>query len=59
LQVRKPELVYDLPAGGKRMLQKADGYRYTFVSGIEVMRDGVASGALPGRLIRGARLRPE
>jgi N-acyl-D-amino-acid deacylase len=59
LRVRKPELVYDLPAGGKRMLQKADGYRHTFVSGVEVMRDGEASGALPGRLIRGARPRPE
>jgi N-acyl-D-aspartate/D-glutamate deacylase len=59
LRVRKPELVYDLPAGGKRMLQKADGYRHTFVSGVEVMRDGEASGVLPGRLIRGARPRPE
>jgi N-acyl-D-aspartate/D-glutamate deacylase len=41
------------------MLQKADGYRHTFVSGVEVMRDGEASGALPGRLIRRARPRPE
>jgi N-acyl-D-aspartate/D-glutamate deacylase len=58
LRVRKPELVYDLPAGGKRMLQKADGYRHTFVSGTEVMRDGEATGELPGRLIRGERPRP-
>jgi N-acyl-D-aspartate/D-glutamate deacylase len=58
LKVRKPELVYDLPAGGKRMLQKAEGYRYTFVSGVEVMRDGQASGVLPGRLIRGPRPAP-
>ena len=58
LRVRKPDLVYDLPAGGKRMLQKADGYRHTFVSGTEVMRDGEATGELPGRLIRGERSRP-
>jgi N-acyl-D-aspartate/D-glutamate deacylase len=55
LRVRKPELAYDLPAGGKRMLQRADGYRHTFVSGVEVMREGVAIGQRPGRLIRGAR----
>ncbi len=58
LRVRKPELAYDLPAGGRRMLQKADGYRHTFVSGIEVMRDGEATGVLPGRLLRGARPAP-
>jgi N-acyl-D-aspartate/D-glutamate deacylase len=58
LRVRKPQLVYDLPAGGKRMLQKADGYRHTFVCGVEVMRDGEATGALPGRLVRGAQGAP-
>jgi N-acyl-D-aspartate/D-glutamate deacylase len=58
LRVRKPELAYDLPAGGKRMLQKAEGYRRTFVSGVEVMCDGAATGALPGRLVRGARSAP-
>jgi N-acyl-D-aspartate/D-glutamate deacylase len=40
------------------MLQKADGYRHTFVSGTEVMRDGEATAELPGRLIRGERPRP-
>ena len=58
LRARKPELAYDLPAGGKRMLQKADGYRHTFVSGVEVMRDGDATGELPGRLVRGAQRAP-
>jgi len=55
LNVHKPEMVYDLPAGGRRIIQKADGYRHTFVSGVEVMRDGEATGALPGRLVRGAQ----
>ncbi len=55
LRVLKPELAYDLPAGGRRMLQRAEGYRHTFVSGVEVMHDGVATGALPGKLVRGAQ----
>jgi hypothetical protein len=40
------------------MLQKAEGYRHTFVSGVEVMCDGAATGALPGGLVRGARSAP-
>jgi N-acyl-D-amino-acid deacylase len=55
LRVLVPTLAYDLPAGGRRMLQKAAGYRHTFISGVEVMRDGEATGALPGKLIRGAQ----
>jgi N-acyl-D-amino-acid deacylase len=55
LRVLAPELVYDLPAGGRRMQQKAEGYRHTFVSGLEVMRNGEPTGELPGRLVRGAR----
>ena len=57
LGVTWPEIVYDLPAGGRRLVQRATGYRHTFVAGIETMRDGMATGALPGRLIRGARSR--
>ena len=53
LRARLPRLVYDLPAGGKRLVQHAEGYRSTFVSGVEVMRDGEATGELPGRLVRG------
>jgi N-acyl-D-aspartate/D-glutamate deacylase len=58
LSLQKPHLVYDLPAGGRRIIQKATGYRHTFVSGQEVMRDGEATGVLPGRLVRGARQAP-
>jgi N-acyl-D-aspartate/D-glutamate deacylase len=55
LRLRRPTVVYDLPAGGKRMVQRAEGYRHTFVAGVEVMVDGQPTGALPGRLVRGAR----
>ncbi len=55
LQLRAPEIVYDLPAGGRRMIQRADGYRHTFVAGTEIMCDGESTGATPGRLVRGAR----
>ncbi|MBL6951872.1 MAG: amidohydrolase family protein [Alphaproteobacteria bacterium] len=58
LRLHRPELVYDLPAGGRRIIQKADGYRHTFVSGVEVMRDGEATGELPGQLLRGAQAAP-
>jgi N-acyl-D-aspartate/D-glutamate deacylase len=48
-----PEMAYDLPAGGKRLLQRARGYTATVVSGQVTYRDGVPTGALPGRLVRG------
>ena len=46
---------WDLPAGGKRLLQKARGYRATIVSGVITYRDGEATGALPGKLVRGPK----
>jgi N-acyl-D-aspartate/D-glutamate deacylase len=55
LAIEKPVMAFDLPAGGKRLLQKARGYRHTIVSGIETYRDGEPTGALPGRLVRGAQ----
>jgi N-acyl-D-aspartate/D-glutamate deacylase len=55
LQVGSPQVVYDLPAGGKRMVQRAQGYVATLVAGQPVYREGEATGALPGRLVRGAR----
>ena len=55
LAVRAPRMVRDLPAGGRRLLQGADGYEATIVSGQITYRRGVATGALPGRLLRGAR----
>jgi N-acyl-D-aspartate/D-glutamate deacylase len=51
----RPYVTYDLPAGGKRLLQKANGYDATIVSGIVTYRDGTATGALPGQLIKGQR----
>jgi N-acyl-D-aspartate/D-glutamate deacylase len=55
LRLRPPEMHFDLPAGGKRLLQRADGYLHTFVAGVETYADGEHTGALPGRLVRGAR----
>ncbi|MCU0886741.1 MAG: amidohydrolase family protein [Rubritepida sp.] len=55
LAIRQPEMHYDLPAGGKRLVQGAEGYAATIVSGEIVHRHGEATGALPGRLVRGAR----
>lgn len=58
LSLCAPEVVYDLPAGGKRLVQRTEGFDATIVSGEIVYRDGVATGALPGRLIRGMRAAP-
>jgi N-acyl-D-amino-acid deacylase len=55
LALAPPEMVHDLPAGGRRLVQRARGYRATIKSGATVFEDGVATGTLPGRLIRGAR----
>jgi N-acyl-D-aspartate/D-glutamate deacylase len=49
----KPYVVSDLPAGGKRLLQKVHGYEATVVSGAVTFREGEATGALPGKLVRG------
>ena len=53
LRLRSPEIVYDLPAGGKRLVQRTEGFDATIVSGQVVYRNGEATGALPGRLVRG------
>ena len=58
LTARAPELAYDLPAGGRRVLQRADGYLHTVVAGVETYASGEETGALPGRLIRGAQPAP-
>jgi len=52
INLRLPEVIYDLPTGGKRIMQKAIGYRHTFVSGVETLRNDTPTGALPGRLVR-------
>jgi N-acyl-D-aspartate/D-glutamate deacylase len=53
LALTHPEIVYDLPAGGKRLVQRARGYRATLVSGDVVLENGEPTGALPGKLVRG------
>ena len=53
MHLSAPYMAYDLPAGGKRMLQKVDGFRYTLVNGEVIVKDGEMTGALPGRLVRG------
>jgi N-acyl-D-aspartate/D-glutamate deacylase len=52
LRLRPPVVRYDLPAGGKRLLQQTDGFDLTMVSGVAVWRHGEATGQLPGRLLR-------
>src|SRR5690606_23583481 len=58
LTLHAPEVVHDLPAGGRRLVQRADGYVATVVAGRVVSRDGEPTGALPGRLVRGPRPAP-
>lgn len=59
LRLYAPEVVYDLPAHGRRVTQRADGFAATIVSGEVTYRDGEATAALPGRLIRaGAKQSP-
>jgi len=53
LVLHRPEMVYDLPGGARRLLQTADGYRATIVAGEVIRRDGHDTDARPGRLIRG------
>ncbi len=53
LGIAAPEMAFDLPAGGKRLLQRATGYAATIVSGAVTYRNGEATGALPGKLVRG------
>lgn len=58
LRLHGPEIRRDLPAGGRRLVQRADGYTATLVNGVPVYRDGEATGALPGRLVRGGQAAP-
>ncbi len=55
LRLHQPEIVHDLPAGGRRLVQRADGYRATLVAGTPVFENGEHTGALPGRLVRSGR----
>jgi len=53
LALHAPEMVFDLPAGGRRLIQKVDGYRATICSGQVIFEDGEPTGAMPGKLVRG------
>jgi N-acyl-D-aspartate/D-glutamate deacylase len=55
LTLHRPGVAYDLPAGGRRLIQHADGYEATIVSGEITYREGKPTNALPGKLIRGAQ----
>lgn len=59
LKLYSPRMVDDLPAGGRRLMQRADGYVATIVSGKVTYRDGKPTGEKPGRLIRGTQPAPE
>jgi N-acyl-D-aspartate/D-glutamate deacylase len=58
LRLSPPAIHHDLPAGGRRLLQEVHGYKHTVVAGVETYRDGEATGALPGKLVRGAQPAP-
>jgi N-acyl-D-aspartate/D-glutamate deacylase len=53
LRLHEPEMVFDLPADGRRFVQRVDGYRATIVSGEVIYEDGKPTGAMPGQVIRG------
>jgi N-acyl-D-aspartate/D-glutamate deacylase len=53
LHIHAPEMVYDLPASGRRLIQRVAGYRYTVQRGAVTYDGGEPTGALPGRLVRG------
>ena len=52
LRMHHPEMIYDLPAGGRRLVQRVEGYDMTMVSGVPVFEHGVETGARPGKLVR-------
>jgi len=56
--LHRPQIQRDLPAGGRRLRQEADGYVATLLSGTVTYRDGTPTGALPGKLVRGTRDAP-
>ncbi|MEL6985404.1 MAG: amidohydrolase family protein, partial [Actinomycetota bacterium] len=58
LTLRAPEMVFDLPAGGRRLIQRAEGYVATIKNGVVTYRDGQATGERPGGLIRGPQPAP-
>ena len=58
LRLHEPEMHFDLPAGGKRLLQRSSGYKCTIVNGEVAYLDGESTGAMPGKLVRGGQAAP-
>jgi N-acyl-D-aspartate/D-glutamate deacylase len=58
LRLKPPSMVYDLPSGARRLMQEAEGYVATIASGEVIYREGKATGALPGKLVRGHKQAP-
>ena len=58
LTLKAPSVAYDLPTGGRRLIQRAEGYTATIVAGHVTYRDGTPTDALPGRLLRGGQSAP-
>jgi N-acyl-D-amino-acid deacylase len=56
LTLHAPKMVHDLPAGGRRLIQRADGYRMTICSGEVIFENGEPTGAMPGKLVRGPQV---
>ena len=59
LTIHPPEMVYDLPANARRLVQRVDGYRLTICSGEIIREDGHDTGAMPGKLVRGPQPQPQ
>ncbi|MGZ6018086.1 MAG: N-acyl-D-amino-acid deacylase family protein [Phenylobacterium sp.] len=59
LNILAPEMIFDLPAEGRRLVQRAEGYRATVVAGVVTFENGEATGEMPGRLVRGPQSAPE
>ena len=59
LRLHLPEINYDLPAGGRRLMQRATGYTATLVAGEVTYLDGTPTDAKPGKLVRGAQTKPK
>src|SRR5262249_5839882 len=55
LHLHPPRVHYDLPVGGRRLLQQVDGFDATIVSGVVTQRNGAATSTRPGRLVRGVQ----
>jgi N-acyl-D-amino-acid deacylase len=55
MRLHKPELVHDMPANGRRFIQKVEGYHATICAGLPIFEKGQHTGALPGKLVRAGR----